>query len=68
MSSPFPDMAPYFEGEMWQRFHETLTGANRAQLMPCLTPKYVALPAKGYALDRVPYSASLVFPLRASSP
>lgn len=52
MPSPFPGMAPYLEGELWQEFHETLAGAIRAQLMPRLAPKYVALLAKRYVLDR----------------
>lgn len=51
MPSPFPGMDPYLEGEMWQEFHETLAGAIRAQLMPLLRPKYVALLAKRYDLD-----------------
>jgi hypothetical protein len=45
-------MDPYLEGEMWQEFHETLANAIRAQLMPRLSPKYVALLAKRYVLDR----------------
>ncbi|MCS6805982.1 MAG: DUF4058 family protein [Blastocatellia bacterium] len=52
MPSPFPGMDPYLEGEMWQEFHETLAGAIRAQLLPLLTPKYVALLAKRFVLDR----------------
>lgn len=52
MPSPFPGMDPYLEGEMWQEFHETLASAIRAQLMPRLAPKYVALLAKRYVLDR----------------
>jgi hypothetical protein len=45
-------MDPYLEGEMWQEFHETLASAIRAQLMPQLSPKYVALLAKRYVMDR----------------
>lgn len=52
MPSPFPGMDPYLEGEMWQEFHETLAGEVRAQLMPKLRPKYVALLAKRYVVDR----------------
>ena len=52
MPSPFPGMDPYLEGDLWQEFHETLASAIRAQLMPRLAPKYVALLAKRYALDR----------------
>jgi hypothetical protein len=44
-------MDPYLEGELWQEFHETLAGAIRAQLMPRLGPKYVALLAKRYVLQ-----------------
>lgn len=52
MSSPFPGMDPYLEGEMWQEFHETLASAIRAQLITHLSPKYVALLAKRYVVDR----------------
>ncbi len=52
MPSPFPGMDPYLEGELWQEFHETLASAIRAQLMPRLAQKYVALLAKRYTLDR----------------
>lgn len=58
MASPFPGMDPFLEGEMWQEFHETLAGSMRAQLMPRLTPKYVALLAKRYVVD---YSALSIF-------
>ena len=51
MASPFPGMDPYLEGELWQEFHETLASEIRAQLMPRLAPKYVALLAKRYVLD-----------------
>jgi hypothetical protein len=52
MTSPFPGMDPYLEGEMWQEFHETIAGAIRAQLIPKLQPKYVAFLAKRYILER----------------
>src|SRR5215510_9462003 len=52
MPSPFPGMDPYLEGDMWQEFHETLASAMRAQLLPLLAPKYVALLAKRYILTR----------------
>jgi len=45
-------MDPYLEGDMWQEFHETLASAMRAQLMPLLAPRYVALLAKRYILTR----------------
>jgi hypothetical protein len=45
-------MDPYLEGDMWQEFHETLASAIRAQIMPQLAPKYVALLAKRYVVDR----------------
>lgn len=50
MSSPFPGMDPYLEGEMWQEFHETLAGAIRGQLLRKLPEKYVALLAKRYVI------------------
>jgi hypothetical protein len=52
MASPFPGMDPYLEGDLWQEFHETLAGAIRAQLVPQLPPKYAALLAKRYVVDR----------------
>lgn len=68
MASPFPGMDPYLEGEMWQEFHETLAGAIRAQLMAQLSPRYVALLAKRYVLDRpalgilAPPSERIIYP------
>ena len=56
MDSPFPGMDPYLEGELWQEFHETLAGAIRAQLMPRLAPKYVALLAKRYVIQSLDLS------------
>lgn len=52
MPSPFPGMDPYLEGELWQEFHETLSGAIREQLLKILPPKYVALLAKRYVIHR----------------
>lgn len=52
MASPFPGMDPYLEGELWQEVHETLASEVRAQLVTRLGPKYVALLAKRYVLDR----------------
>lgn len=52
MGSPFPGMDPYLEGEMWQEFHERFAGQISGQLMPQLRPKYVALLAKRYVVDR----------------
>lgn len=51
MPSPFPGMDPYLEGELWQEFHERLASTISAQLMPRLSPGYVALLAKRYVLD-----------------
>lgn len=51
MPSPFPGMDPYLEGDMWQEFHETLASAIRAQVMPLISPKYVALLAKRYVVS-----------------
>ncbi len=50
MPSPFPGMDPYLEGDMWQEFHDTLAHAIRAQLLPLLRPKYVALLSKRYTI------------------
>ena len=68
MASPFPGMDPYLEGELWQEFHETLASAIRAQLMPRLAPKYVALLAKRYTLDRPALGVFNAPPLRVVYP
>ena len=52
MPSPFPGMDPLLEGEMWQEFHDRLANQISVQLMPLLSPKYVALLAKRYVFDR----------------
>ena len=46
-------MDPYLEGDLWQEFHETLASEIRAQLLPKLAPKYVALLAKRYVINHV---------------
>ena len=51
MSSPFPGMDPYLEGEMWMEFHDTLAHEIRGRLLKHLPPKYVALLKRYYALD-----------------
>jgi hypothetical protein len=52
MASPFPGMDPYLEGDLWQEFHDRLANQISVQLLPRLTPKYVALLAKRYVFDR----------------
>jgi Protein of unknown function (DUF4058) len=52
MASPFPGMDLYLEGEMWQEFHERLANQISMQLMPQIAPKYVALLAKRYVVNR----------------
>ncbi len=50
MSSPFPGMDPYLEGDMWQEFHGTLAHSIRQQLLSILPARYVALLSKRYVL------------------
>jgi hypothetical protein len=45
-------MDPYLEGELWQEFHQTLANEIRAQLLPKLAPKYVALLARRFVVTR----------------
>jgi hypothetical protein len=45
-------MDPYLEGELWQEFHDRLANQISIQLMPLLAPKYVALLAKRYVIER----------------
>ncbi len=49
--SPFPGMDPYLEGDLWQEFHDTLANQIRAQLLPLLPPRYVALLEKRYVIE-----------------
>jgi hypothetical protein len=62
MPSPFPGMDPYLEGELWQEFHDRLANQISVQLLPLIRPRYVALLAKRYVLDR-PALSVLDFPL-----
>jgi hypothetical protein len=68
MPSPFPGMDPYLEGELFQEFHETLASAIRSQLVEQVRPKYVALLAKRYSLDRPAVSLFDAPPSRAFYP
>ena len=52
MSSPFPGMDPYLEGELWQEFNDSLANQISEQLLSRLPPRYVALLSKRYILDR----------------
>lgn len=52
MTSPFPGMDPYLEGELWQEFHSTLAHTLRGQLLSSLQPKYVALLEKRYVIGQ----------------
>lgn len=52
MGSPFPGMDPYLEGDLWQEVHERLANQISTQLMQKIAPKYVALLAKRYVMDR----------------
>jgi hypothetical protein len=61
-------MDPFLEGEWWQEFHETLAGVMRAQLVPQLPERYVALLAKRYVLDRPALSVVDMEPPRSIYP
>ncbi|MBD3307796.1 DUF4058 family protein [candidate division KSB3 bacterium] len=49
--SPFPGMDPYFAGDLWQEFHDTLAHQIRGQLLAVLPPRYVALLDKRYIIE-----------------
>ncbi len=43
MPSPFPGMDPYLESPLhWRDVHHSLASQIRRQLVPCLSPRYVA--------------------------
>ncbi len=48
MTSPFPGMDPYLEGNWWTSFHAYLAPEIAAQLNPRLRPKYIAVPERKY--------------------
>jgi hypothetical protein len=52
MPSPFPGMDPYLEGDLWQEFHDRLANQISQLLLPQLPPRYAALLAKRYVMDR----------------
>ncbi len=51
MSSPFPGMDPYLEGELWMEFHDRLANQISEQLLKSLPERYTALLNKHYWLD-----------------
>src|SRR5262245_39451957 len=51
MSSPFPGMDPYLEGELWGAFHHDLITQVRHQLIPKLKPRYYPFTEKYFLVD-----------------
>ncbi len=48
MSSPFPGMDPYLEGELWTTVHAALAVEIARQLAPKIAPRYIARPEKRF--------------------
>lgn len=48
MPSPFPGMDPYIEGDLWGPFHSLFASQIVWQLVPKISPRYLALPEKRY--------------------
>ena len=42
MPSPFPGMDPYLEGYLWSDVHQSLAAQIKRQLVPFISPRYVA--------------------------
>lgn len=42
MKSPFPNMDPYLEADMWIDIHHTLASHIREMIVPFIVPKYIA--------------------------
>src|SRR5437867_10909296 len=51
MSSPFPGMDPFLEGELWSPFHHELTLAVKHQLAPKLEPRYYPFTEKYFLAE-----------------
>lgn len=63
MSSPFPGMDPFLEGDDWTSFHTHLAAEIARQLTPLLRPKYVALPEKRFELiDDGAFAIESIYP------
>lgn len=56
MTSPFPGMDPYLEGDLWPDVHHALASQIRRQLMPLIRPKYVARISRYVVEDHTPES------------
>jgi hypothetical protein len=52
MSSPFPGMDPFIEGQVWEDFHQEYIGAIRSALVRHLPPRYVPLLEQRVYIDR----------------
>lgn len=56
MSSPFPGMDPYLEGDLWPDVHQALATQIRRLLMPLIQPAYVARISRYVVEDTHPES------------
>lgn len=56
MSSPFPGMDPYLEGDLWPDVHQALATQIRRLLMPLIQPAYVARISRYFVEDTHPES------------
>jgi len=54
MTSPFIGMNPYLEGSLWSDVHHELASKIRRQLVPQISPKYVALIERYVVKDTAP--------------
>jgi hypothetical protein len=54
MSSPFPGMDPYLEGQQWRDFHASMIFVIREVLTPRVTPRYVVKIEESVYLQQEP--------------
>ena len=53
MSSPFPGMDPFIEGQKWEDFHASFITAIRDALVPAVRPKYIVDVERRIYLERI---------------
>ncbi|MEM7539413.1 MAG: DUF4058 family protein, partial [Chloroflexota bacterium] len=53
MSSPFPGMDPYLEGDLWSSFHTHMSIEIIRQLTPKIQPRYAAVAMKHFIMEQM---------------
>lgn len=70
MSSPFPGMDPFIEGQRWWQFHGAFIHAIQEALIPQLVPRYIAVVEERVYLEWFPEPPEelVIAPIRHREP